>query len=67
MAKGFQTLPGFRDFYPEECAARNYVFEVWRKVARRYGFVEYEGPILEPTDLYRKKSGDEIVNQLFPS
>ncbi len=65
MAKGFQTLPGFRDFYPDECAARNYVFEVWRKVARRYGFVEYEGPILEPTDLYRKKSGDEIVNQLF--
>lgn len=65
MAKEFQTLPGFRDFYPEECAARNYVFEVWRKVARRYGFVEYEGPILEPTDLYRKKSGDEIVNQLF--
>ncbi|MDF1859841.1 MAG: histidine--tRNA ligase [Verrucomicrobiales bacterium] len=65
MAQRFQTLPGFRDFYPAECAARNYVFDAWRRVARRYGFVEYEGPILEPTDLYRRKSGAEIVNQLF--
>ncbi|MDF1824889.1 MAG: histidine--tRNA ligase [Verrucomicrobiales bacterium] len=65
MAQKFQTLPGFRDFYPADCAARNYLFNVWRRVARRYGFVEYEGPVLEPTDLYRKKSGNEIVNQLF--
>lgn len=65
MAKGFKTLKGFRDFFPDECAARNYMFETWRRVAKRYGFVEYEGPILEPTDLYRKKSGDEIIGQLF--
>lgn len=65
MAKGFQTLKGFRDFFPDECAARNYIFEAWRTVAKRYGFVEYEGPVLEPTDLYKKKSGDEIVGQLF--
>ena len=65
MAKTFQTLPGFRDFYPDDCAARNYVFDKWRSIAQRYGFVEYEGPILEPTDLYRRKSGDEIVHQLF--
>jgi histidyl-tRNA synthetase len=65
MATRFQVLPGFRDFYPDECAARNYVFEVWRQVSRRYGFVEYEGPMLEPTELYTRKSGAEIVNQLF--
>lgn len=65
MAKGFQTLPGFRDFFPDECAARNYLFDKWRKVAHRYGFVEYDGPILEPTELYKKKSGDEISGQLF--
>ncbi|MEX2578035.1 MAG: histidine--tRNA ligase [Verrucomicrobiales bacterium] len=65
MAQRFQTLPGFRDFFPDECAARNYLFETWRSVARLYGFVEYEGPVLESTDLFRKKSGDEIVNQLF--
>lgn len=65
MAERFQTLPGFRDFFPEECAERNHVFDTWRRIARRYGFVEYEGPVLEPTDLYRRKSGEEIVNQLF--
>ena len=65
MAQKIQTLPGFRDFYPEVCAQRNYVFDKWRSVATRYGFVEYEGPVLEFTDLYRRKSGDEIVHQLF--
>ncbi len=65
MAQRFQTLPGFRDFYPDDCAARNYVFGVWKAVARRYGFVEYEGPLLEPTDLYKRKSGEEIAKQLF--
>ncbi len=60
-----QSLPGFRDFLPDDCAARNYVFRRWREVARRYGFVEWDGPVLEATDLYRKKSGAEIVDQLF--
>ena len=60
-----QALPGFRDFLPTDCAARNYIFARWREVARRYGFVEWDGPVLEPTELYRKKSGDEIVGQLF--
>jgi histidyl-tRNA synthetase len=60
-----QVLPGFRDFLPDDCAARNYIFARWREVARRYGFVEWDGPVLEPTDLYRKKSGAEIVDQLF--
>jgi histidyl-tRNA synthetase len=52
-----QLLPGFRDFYPEDCARRNYILSVWREVASRYGFAEYDGPVLEPIDLYRKKSG----------
>ncbi|MEY2483577.1 MAG: histidyl-tRNA synthetase [Verrucomicrobiota bacterium] len=60
-----QPLPGFRDFLPNECATRNYIFAKWREVARRYGFVEWDGPILEPTELYTKKSGPEIVAQLF--
>src|SRR3954447_3628178 len=60
-----QALPGFRDFLPNECAKRNYIFANWRELARRYGFVEWDGPVLEPTELYRKKSGDEIVGQLF--
>jgi histidyl-tRNA synthetase len=63
MSKG--ALPGFRDFYPEQLATRNYIVSVWRDVARRYGFIEYDGPPLEPLDLYTKKSGDEIVGQLY--
>jgi histidyl-tRNA synthetase len=60
-----QSLPGFRDFLPQGCAKRNYIFARWREVARRYAFVEWEGPVLEPTELYTKKSGAEIVEQLF--
>jgi histidyl-tRNA synthetase len=60
-----QPLPGFRDFLPNDCAARNYIFAKWREVARRYGFVEWDGPMLESIELYKKKSGDEIVGQLF--
>ena len=61
----FQSLPGFRDFTPRECAVRNYLFETWRGVARRCGYVEYETPILEDTALYLKKSGGELSAQLF--
>jgi len=60
-----QALPGFRDFLPDDCAVRNSIFACWREVARRYGFVEWDGPVLEPTELYKKKSGAEIVDQLF--
>jgi histidyl-tRNA synthetase len=63
MFKG--ALPGFRDFYPQELAERAYVMQTWREVARRYAFVEYDGPPLEPLELYTRKSGDEIVGQLY--
>jgi histidyl-tRNA synthetase len=66
-------LPGFRDFYPEplpntdvwSADARNYIFNAWRSTARRYGFREYDGPPLEPLELFTTKSGDEIVGQLY--
>jgi histidyl-tRNA synthetase len=58
-------LPGFRDFYPEDLARRTAIFRAWRAVARRYSFVEYDGPPLEPLELYTAKSGDEIVGQLY--
>src|SRR6476661_6193153 len=63
MAQG--SLPGFRDFYPEQFAERAHVMNVWRDVARRFAFAEYDGPPLEPLELYTKKSGDEIVGQLY--
>jgi len=66
-------LPGFRDFYPEPLPhndvwiadARQFIFETWRKVAKRYGFREYDGPPLEPLELFTTKSGEEIVGQLY--
>jgi len=61
----FQSLPGFREFYPEDCAARNGLFRAWRAAARRQGFVEYDAPVLEPLELYQEKSGEEIKSQLF--
>ena len=60
-----QALPGFRDFYPDALALRNYIFATWRSVATRYGFEEYDGPPLEPLELYTQKSGEEIAGQLY--
>src|SRR3954464_8190098 len=74
LARSFmQRLPGFRDFYPEplptpdvwSADARQYIFDKWRNTARRYGFREYDGPPLEPLELFTMKSGDEIVGQLY--
>ncbi len=65
MAKQLQPLPGFRDFVPRDCAIRNYILETWRRVSLRHGFVEYETPVVEETEVYLKKSGGEIGTQLF--
>jgi histidyl-tRNA synthetase len=61
----FARLPGFRDFLPEELAFREHILGAWRRVSARYGFQEYDGPPLEPLDLYVEKSGEEIVGQLY--
>ena len=68
-----ERLPGFRDFYPEplphkdvwSADVRQHIFGRWREVARRYGFREYDGPPLEPLELFTTKSGTEIVGQLY--
>lgn len=60
-----KALPGFRDFYPEDLSLRNHIFATWRSVAGRYGFEEYDGPPLESLEMYTKKSGEEIVQQLY--
>jgi histidyl-tRNA synthetase len=60
-----QPLAGFREFYPDDCARRNYILSTWRAAARRAGFVEYDAPVVEPLGLYEKKSGGELVGQMF--
>ncbi len=61
----FETLPGFREFYPDAFAVRRALFESWRRTLQLCGFEEYEGAVLEPLELYVEKSGEEIVDQLF--
>lgn len=58
-----QPYKGTRDFYPEDKRVQNYVFNVWRTVAERFGYEEYGAPILEPLDIYAAKSGQELVNE----
>lgn len=54
---------GVRDFYPEEQKTLKWMFETIRKEVEKYGYVEYGASPLEPADLYKAKSGDEIVNE----
>ena len=61
----FQAPKGTRDFYPADMAVRNWIFDAWRRVSLRHGFEEYDAPIFESLDLYRAKSGDGIVSELF--
>ena len=61
----FGSLPGTRDFYPPEMRVRRWIEERWREVALRYGFEEYDAPILEPLELFTDKSGAEIERQLY--
>ncbi|MBC2608126.1 histidine--tRNA ligase [Pelagicoccus albus] len=61
----FKTLPGFREFYPEDYAQRKHIFQIWRQVARRFAFQEFDGPVLESLELFTAKSGPEIESQLF--
>lgn len=64
MAKlSTQPYKGARDFYPEDKRVQNYIFGVWQKVAESYGYEEYNAPIIEPTEMYAAKSGEELVNE----
>ncbi|MDP3763533.1 MAG: ATP phosphoribosyltransferase regulatory subunit [bacterium] len=60
---GTDPYKGVRDFYPEDMAIQNYIFDTWRKVAEKFGYVEYGASPLEPTEIYTEKSGVEIINE----
>jgi histidyl-tRNA synthetase len=57
-------MKGFRDFYPEEKRKENYIFNIWKKIAERYGYSEIDMPILEDVEVYNK-SGEEIPEQIY--
>lgn len=58
-----QPYKGTRDFYPDEMKIRSWIFSRMREACASFGYEEYDGPMLEPFELYAAKSGEEIVNQ----
>src|SRR5690606_3589691 len=63
MSLSTQSYKGARDFYPEDMRVRSVLFANWRTVCERFGYEEYDAPILEPVELFAAKSGDELVNE----
>jgi histidyl-tRNA synthetase len=63
MALSIQPYKGARDFYPEDKRLQKYMFGKIREVVERFGYEEYDAPILEPLELYLAKTGEEIVNE----
>ena len=60
-----QGVRGTRDFYPEDMRVRNWLFERFHSAARAHGFEEYDAPVLETEELYTRKAGEEITQQLY--
>ncbi len=58
-----ESYKGVRDFYPEDLFVQNYIFNTWRKAVESFGYEEYSASILESTDIYKAKSGQELVNE----
>lgn len=63
MSLSIQPYKGARDFYPEDKRLQKWIFANWRKIVERYGYEEYDAPIIELMDIYRAKTGEEIVNE----
>jgi histidyl-tRNA synthetase len=61
----YMERQGTRDFFPEDQRLRNWMFGKWRTIAEKYGFEEYDAPVLETEDLYIRKAGEEVTQQLY--
>lgn len=69
MSGVIQPVKGTRDFYPEDMTIRSWLYATVGNISRSFGYEEYEGPLLEPIELYAAKSGDELVKEqsfVFP-
>ena len=63
MASKIQPVKGTREFYPEQMALRNFIYEKVRAASQSFGFQEWDAPFIEPIDLYAAKSGEELVKK----
>jgi histidyl-tRNA synthetase len=62
MALSKKPYKGTRDFFPADKRVQDYLFEVMRRTAKSFGFEPYDGPLLEEVELYKAKSGEELIN-----
>lgn len=60
-----EPVRGTRDFYPEDKFVQNYIFNTWKTICEKYGYQDYDGPMLEPAKLWQLKSGAEIPEQMY--
>jgi len=60
---GTESYKGVRDFFPEDMAVQKHIFEIWSKTVEKFGYSEYGASVLEPAELYKAKSGEEIINE----
>jgi len=58
-----ESYKGVRDFFPTDMFVQNHIFNTWKKTAEKYGYLQYDASVLESSDLYKAKSGEEIVNE----
>lgn len=58
-----EPYKGVRDFYPDDQSIQSYILDIWKATLESFGYQEYSASILEPAELYRAKSGEEIVNE----
>lgn len=59
------SYKGVRDFYPEDAAIQQYIFNTWTKTAESFGYERYDASLLEPSELYKAKGAEneEMVNE----
>ncbi|HMV95615.1 MAG TPA: histidine--tRNA ligase [Anaerolineales bacterium] len=63
MASKIQPVKGTREFYPEQMALRNFIYEKVRMASQKFGYQEWDAPFIETIDLYAAKSGEELVKK----
>ena len=60
-----EPISGCRDFYPQDMVYLNWIMDLWKETSKKYGFQQYEAPIVEHAELYTHKGGDDILREMF--
>jgi len=63
MKNIIKSVKGTREFYPEQMALRNFIYDKVRYASQIFGYIEWDAPFIETIDLYAAKSGEELVNK----